>query len=455
VKRARLFLAIERYLEGTLAPAERAELEAAVRADPEIRRAFAADVRTARQLRAALRSRRPEETWARVAALTGEDEAARRARVADGVEARLAAGPRPRRRALALPIAGAAASIAVASIVALGLRTHRPAEAPPAEGPPAIAAAREHAAAPARPGPRASDRAPAAVPRSTPPPASAEGSASGPAAFAAPGPRPRRARRAAAQIPLVDVDGLRASEGPVLAARADLRAFVAFDAPARLPRPLQRRLASGQVALGAGVVGRALEIPAGPRGAAREGPGVRATLALARADEPGLDEAHLRFYVRFDPGFDFRAPGALPGLCVGVCGPGKAKGTPGVGRRIRVRWTRAGELAVELPPQAGVPLRARRWRRALVPGRWHVVELRVRLEAAGARDGEVEGWFDGARALALSGLALRPQAEARVTAIALDAFAKAPPAGSAGAEARFAIDDLVVARGYVGLKEGR
>ena len=56
MKRTRLFVLVEGYLERALSADERRELESAVHGDPELRRAFVAEVRLARRLRAVMRA---------------------------------------------------------------------------------------------------------------------------------------------------------------------------------------------------------------------------------------------------------------------------------------------------------------------------------------------------------------------------------------------------------------
>ena len=89
MKRARLFVLIEDYLGGAQSPEERRELEAAVRADTDVRAAFVEQVRLARCLRAGLRRRQPEELWRRLEPLLAAHEDQRRHLTADAVDARI------------------------------------------------------------------------------------------------------------------------------------------------------------------------------------------------------------------------------------------------------------------------------------------------------------------------------------------------------------------------------
>jgi hypothetical protein len=97
-----------------------------------------------------------------------------------------------------------------------------------------------------------------------------------------------------------------------------------------------------------------------------------------------------------------------------------------------------------------VPKRPRRWRRALEPGTWHAVELRVKLNAPDASDGVVEGWLDGEKAAALRGLRLRELPDMAVEHVAFEASFRGALEGGPAHEVEATFDDLVVARSYIG-----
>jgi hypothetical protein len=131
--------------------------------------------------------------------------------------------------------------------------------------------------------------------------------------------------------------------------------------------------------------------------------------------ETGLEEAYLRYYVKFGEGFDFGRGGKTPGLMGWA--PGKQAGWGGRradgtnGFSTRVCWHRGGAIVMytyhaDQRTRFGDGFETRsgdgpaRWE----PGRWYCMELHMKLNTPGARAGErgrhdglVELWQDGAR----------------------------------------------------------
>jgi hypothetical protein len=416
MKRARLFLLIEGYLGGAQSPDERRELEAAVRSDADVRATFIEQVRLARCLQAGLRRRAPEELWRTLEPLLDAHEHERRQRTADAVDARIdeqqrAAGARATRRRrvgvgllLALSLGGAA--------MALTLRTRWRSE--PVSG--------------------GGGGAPALVETDT-----ANRQAPPPARTAPPAPRPG---------PQVIGDNFAAAE-PQLAGRNDLLFHEDFD---------QASAASwwGQstAALGPGLTGKGLEVRYLAGGGRPIEPGVRAVLDARPAGSPGAgapDEVFLRYYVRLSENFDFGPGGVLPGVCGGRCGA-PPRSLDGIEAwAIRLHWSATGEIGLEHVPHAQLPLG---WNRTLTPGRWHALELRVKLNDPAAADGVIEGWFDGEKVASRAGLRLRSVGTLHADGVVFDTFYRGHGQGpSHDVQATF--DDLVLATSYVGPRADR
>jgi hypothetical protein len=129
---------------------------------------------------------------------------------------------------------------------------------------------------------------------------------------------------------------------------------------------------------------------------------------------PVMEEGWLRYYVRFDPGFDFVKGGKLPGL-----GGGKANtgGHPSDGRdgwTARLMWRPDGRIVqyVYHAGQKGVYGDDLDWAVDgkpvhFVPGEWACVETRVKLNDPGKDNGEIQSWLNGRDALDATGLRFR------------------------------------------------
>ncbi len=139
---------------------------------------------------------------------------------------------------------------------------------------------------------------------------------------------------------------------------------------------------------------------------------------------PGSDDLRCAYWVRFGEELDFVRGGKLPGLAGGTAPTGGARATGTNGFSARLMWRPRGAVVQYLysPDQVGVwgddlpydlsrdlpaPGEGQRHFRA---GRWHHVQHRVRLNTPGERDGMVQGWLDGERALDRRGLRFRDAA---------------------------------------------
>jgi hypothetical protein len=115
------------------------------------------------------------------------------------------------------------------------------------------------------------------------------------------------------------------------------------------------------------------------------------------------DDLYLAFRIRFGPGFDFVQGGILPGLSGGTANTGSFPKPDGKnGWSARMYWREAGTALEQLyyPDETTSygdafgygPMGARR---QLVPGIWHTIEHRIRMNTIGKNDGLAQAWFDG------------------------------------------------------------
>ncbi len=135
-------------------------------------------------------------------------------------------------------------------------------------------------------------------------------------------------------------------------------------------------------------------------------------------DIPNIDsnyyhEAYLRYYVKFEKGFDFRKGGKLPGLMGGGdswnrSGGNQPNGTNGW--TLRFMWVDNGKIVV----YAYVPKsKNEKWGEALwgqgidcgfyaEPGKWHCIEQYVNVGTPNKDDGKLKVWIDGVERVNIS-----------------------------------------------------
>ena len=133
-------------------------------------------------------------------------------------------------------------------------------------------------------------------------------------------------------------------------------------------------------------------------------------------DTPDTYEAlHLRYYVRFEPGFDFRLGGKLPGLMGGGSSQSRSGGNQPDGTNgwtLRFMWGREGRAVVYayLPPgkyHQGTWGQSLALNRNFTEGKWHCIEQFVQVNTVGEEDGVLKVWFDGELALDLTDVTYR------------------------------------------------
>jgi hypothetical protein len=112
------------------------------------------------------------------------------------------------------------------------------------------------------------------------------------------------------------------------------------------------------------------------------------------------DEMYMSYWVKFDHNFDFVKGGKMPGL-------GGATEFPygDNGFTTRLMWREGGTLefyvhGYEVNNSAGAEPYRIFWDDAghharVIPGQWHHIEIRQKLNTPGQRDGILQGWLDG------------------------------------------------------------
>ncbi len=169
------------------------------------------------------------------------------------------------------------------------------------------------------------------------------------------------------------------------------------------------------------------------------------------------EELHLRYYVRFDPGFDFVQGGKLPGLAGGASNSGGRVPNGRDGFSVRLMWRRGGRLVV----YAYLPTSERygtdfRWDyggtwRALVPGRWTSLEIRVKLNTPALSDGEIDCWMDGEKACEVRNVRFRDISTLRIDNIFFSTFFGGNTDDWAPTKDEFAsFDNFVLATSLIG-----
>jgi hypothetical protein len=169
------------------------------------------------------------------------------------------------------------------------------------------------------------------------------------------------------------------------------------------------RGSSSQVITNAFDGGKSLwvEYPAG--GVGPKETGVQFPMVLD--DMPGIskgyyDELYLRYYIKFEEGFDFGQGGKLPGLMGGGdswtrSGGNQPDGTNGW--TLRFMWRTGGRIVVYayVPKSENGKYSSETWGQDLdcsfiaEPGKWHCIEQYVNVGTSNKDNGKLKVWIDG------------------------------------------------------------
>lgn len=131
------------------------------------------------------------------------------------------------------------------------------------------------------------------------------------------------------------------------------------------------------------------------------------------------DEMELSYKIRFSEDFDFALGGKLPGLFGGSEG-GELEDT----WNTRFMWRKngAGEIYLHLPKESESESSLGRGAWYFVPGQWHEMVQRVRLNTPGRADGRIEVYQDGSRVLLAEGLVFRESSDIKIEGLMFSTY---------------------------------
>ncbi|HWZ91819.1 MAG TPA: hypothetical protein VNW92_23310 [Polyangiaceae bacterium] len=137
-----------------------------------------------------------------------------------------------------------------------------------------------------------------------------------------------------------------------------------------------------------------------------------------------VDHLFLRYYVRFQPDFDFVKGGKLPGFYGGtqVSGGRIPDGTNGFSTRFMWRSAGQGEVYAYLPSSDTFGTSLGRGDFSFTAGKWQCLEQEVNLNTPGAADGVVRAWLDGKPVYQNEHLVYRTVTSLRIEGILFSTF---------------------------------
>ncbi len=174
------------------------------------------------------------------------------------------------------------------------------------------------------------------------------------------------------------------------------------------------------------------------------------------------ESLYLRYYVRFDPGFEFVKGGKLPGLAGGAANTGGHKPNGKDGWSARIMWRPDGKIVqyVYHPDQSGDYGEDFAWDfggcpRFFAPGKWQCLETFVKMNTPGKKDGVIISWLDGDKALEVMGLRFRDIASMKIDKFYFDTFFGGGDPSWATPRDQFAqFDNFAIAKNYIGIESG-
>jgi hypothetical protein len=158
--------------------------------------------------------------------------------------------------------------------------------------------------------------------------------------------------------------------------------------------------------------------------AATDGTAYGGAQAYLRLAGGSVDHLHLRYYLRFQRGFEFVKGGKLPGFYGGSVTSGGhiPSGTNGFSTRYMWRGGGAGEVYAYLPSSVehGTSLGTGSW--YFAPGEWTSIEQEVRLNTPGRADGSVTVWINDRQVFQQTGMVYRTSAKLRIDGLFFSTF---------------------------------
>ena len=170
------------------------------------------------------------------------------------------------------------------------------------------------------------------------------------------------------------------------------------------------------------------------------------------------ESLYFRYYVRFEPGFDFVKGGKLPGLAGGAANTGGHKPNGTDGWSARVMWRGDGKIVqyVYHPDQSGEYGEDFDWNkggcpRFFTPGKWQCLETYVKMNSPGKKDGVIRSWLDGEPALEVTHLRFRDTPSLKIDKMYFDTFfGGGDPSWATPRDQTAQFDNFVMAKNYIG-----
>jgi len=177
---------------------------------------------------------------------------------------------------------------------------------------------------------------------------------------------------------------------------------------------------------------------------------------------PAMEEAWLRYYVKFDKGFNFVRGGKLPGLGGGTANTGGHPANGKDGWTARIMWRPGGRIVqyVYHPGQKTIYGDDLDWEvdgehPSFQPGQWACVETRVRMNTPGEDNGEIQSWLDGREALHATGLRFRDVPGLKIDVFYFSTFfGGGDPSWAATKDEHAEFTGFVIGRGPIGPAAG-
>ena len=170
------------------------------------------------------------------------------------------------------------------------------------------------------------------------------------------------------------------------------------------------------------------------------------------------DSLYLRYYVRFERGFDFGKGGKLPGLGGGSANTGGHKPDGTDGWSARIMWRAGGRIVQyvyhpDQPTEYGedFPWDFGGCPKFFTPGQWECVETYARMNDPGKHNGVIVSWLNGEKALEVTNLRFRDRADLKIDKMLFETFFGGGDSSWASPRKQSAsFDNFVMATNYIG-----
>ena len=200
-----------------------------------------------------------------------------------------------------------------------------------------------------------------------------------------------------------------------------------------------------------------------PKGTFSSGGGLQSLTDFSKFPLRPQQSLYFRYYVRFEPGFDFVKGGKLPGLAGGKGNTGGHKPNGTDGWSARVMWRADGKIVqyVYHPDQPGEYGEDFDWNyggcpRFFVPGKWYCLETFVHLNSPGKKDGIIRSWLDGDKALEITNLRFRDNNSLQIDKLYFETFfGGGDPSWGTPKDQYAEFDNFVMATNYIGPVVGK